>query len=208
MKNDDFLAAVGPEFIIPEWLFETEVPKPERIEFRKMKYKNEDQYGRNLLLFFGLFRFFLSSTLNFPHLKFIIRISDGCKKWVRQASLNDTSLESRPSTTNSVRSLYYEWIRRWLCLDPTPVILYKIYNIPYLIWTQVKRIPNRREEDYFDLYENEQFQPIPWYQKIFNFISQCLYFMTGPKFVVPLLGTVQQKRQAFWIQKFSAILSW
>ena len=58
MKNDDFLAAVGPEFIIPEWLFETEVPKPERIEFRKINYKNEDQYGRNFLLFFGLFRFF------------------------------------------------------------------------------------------------------------------------------------------------------
>ena len=50
MKNDEFLAAVGPEFIIPEWLFETEVPKPERIEFRKIKYKNEDQYRRNPII--------------------------------------------------------------------------------------------------------------------------------------------------------------
>ena len=50
MKNDEFLAAVGHEFIIPEWLFETEVPKPERIEFRKIKYKNEDQYRRNPII--------------------------------------------------------------------------------------------------------------------------------------------------------------
>ena len=28
------------------------------------------------------------------------------------------------------------------------------------------------------------------------FITRCLYFMTGPKFVVPILGIVQQKRNS------------
>ena len=57
----------------------------------------------------------------------------------------------------------------------------------------LERIPNRREQDYFYPYNNAEFAETPWYQQLFNFISQCLYFMTGPKFVVPILGIVQQK---------------
>ena len=65
----------------------------------------------------------------------------------------------------------------------------------------LKRIPNRRDQDYFNLYDNPQFQQIVWYQQVFNFISRCLYFMTGPKFVVPILGNVQEKVQLLklWI---------
>ena len=52
--------------------------------------------------------------------------------------------------------------------------------------------PKKSLENYF--YKNAEFQRIPWYQQLFNFISQCLYFMTGPKFVVPILGIVKQNR--------------
>ena len=58
------------------------------------------------------------------------------------------------------------------------------------------RIPNRREQDYFYSYKNSDFIETPWYQQLFNFISRCLYFMTGPKFVVPILGIVQQKENS------------
>ena len=60
----------------------------------------------------------------------------------------------------------------------------------------LERIPNRREQDYFYSYKNAEFAKIPWYQQLFNFLSQRLYFMTGPKFVVPILGIVQQKRNS------------
>ena len=36
----------------------------------------------------------------------------------------------------------------------------------------LKRIPNRRDQDYFNLYDNPQFQQIAWYQQVFNFISR------------------------------------
>ena len=54
-----------------------------------------------------------------------------------------------------------------------------------------KRIPNRKDSDYFDSYENLYWRPTPWYKRIFNFIYRFLYFITGPKFVVPILGFVQ-----------------
>ena len=53
-----------------------------------------------------------------------------------------------------------------------------------------ERIPNRRDQDYFYSYKNDEFKQILWYRQLFNFISRCLYFMTGPKFVVPILGIV------------------
>ena len=56
-----------------------------------------------------------------------------------------------------------------------------------------KRIQNRRDPDYFNLYENDDWRPSPWYQKLFHFIYRILYFMTGPKFVVSVLGIVQFK---------------
>ena len=59
-----------------------------------------------------------------------------------------------------------------------------------------ERIPNRRDEEYFYSYKNAEFAETPWYQQLFNFISRCLYFMTGPKFVVPILGIVQQKEKS------------
>ena len=67
----------------------------------------------------------------------------------------------------------------------------------------LERIPNRREQDYFYPYNNAEFAETPWYQQLFNFISQCLYFMTGPKFVVPILGIVQQKKNSRnWTKKY------
>ena len=64
------------------------------------------------------------------------------------------------------------------------------------------RIPNRKDSDYFDSYENCYWRPIPWYNRIFNFISRCLYFMTGPKCVIPIVGNVLDKVhflfQVFW----------
>ena len=63
----------------------------------------------------------------------------------------------------------------------------------FILMKTLERIPNRRDQDYFYLYENPQFQQIAWYQELFNFIFRCLYSMTGPKFVVPILGNVQEK---------------
>ena len=66
-----------------------------------------------------------------------------------------------------------------------------------------ERIPNRRDEDYFYLYEHAEFKPISWYRRLFSFISRCLYFITGPKFVVPILGMVQYIRKStFWKSKW------
>ena len=53
-----------------------------------------------------------------------------------------------------------------------------------------KRIPNRKGSDYFDSYENLNWRPTPWYKRILNFIYRFLYFITGPKFVIPILGNV------------------
>ena len=54
----------------------------------------------------------------------------------------------------------------------------------------LERIPNRKDSDYFDSYENLYWRPTPWYNQIFNWIYRFLYFITGPKFVVPILGFV------------------
>jgi len=61
----------------------------------------------------------------------------------------------------------------------------------YLYLKTNERIPNRKDSDYFDSYENLYWRPTPWYKRIFNFIYRFLYFITGPKFVVPILGFVQ-----------------
>ena len=69
--------------------------------------------------------------------------------------------------------------------------------------TTLERIPNRRDEEYFYSYKNADFTPIPWYKQLFNFISRCLYFMTGPKFVVPILGIVPDKENSrFRVKRF------
>ena len=56
--------------------------------------------------------------------------------------------------------------------------------------TQNERIPNHKDSDYFDLYENLDWKPTPWYKRILNFIYRFLYFITGPKFIVPISGMV------------------
>ena len=62
----------------------------------------------------------------------------------------------------------------------------------------LERIPNRRDEDYFHLYANAEFKQISWYRRLLNLISRCLYFITGPKFVVPILGMVQYTKKSFY----------
>ena len=52
------------------------------------------------------------------------------------------------------------------------------------------RFPNRKDSDYFSAYENLNWSPTPWYNRISHSIYQILYFTTGPKFVVPILGIV------------------
>ena len=56
--------------------------------------------------------------------------------------------------------------------------------------TPIERIPDRRDHDYFYCYKNLDWRPIPSYKRFLNFVAKCLYFMTGPKFVVPILGIV------------------
>ena len=57
-----------------------------------------------------------------------------------------------------------------------------------------QRIPNPKDPDYFYPYENPEWKPASLDNQIFNFIYRCLYFMTGPKFVVPTLGIVCPKK--------------
>ena len=70
----------------------------------------------------------------------------------------------------------------------------------------LRRIPNRRDRDYFYSYKNDEFQQITRCQRLFNFISRCFYFITGPKFVVPMLGIAQHihvpKSQGFIIPDY------
>ena len=40
----------------------------------------------------------------------------------------------------------------------------------------------------YSVYENPHWKPIPWHSKLLNSIYQCFFSMTGPKFLVPLLG--------------------
>ena len=60
-----------------------------------------------------------------------------------------------------------------------------------------ERIPHRKDSDYFYSYENLYWRPTPR----FYFVYRFLYFITGPKFVVPILGIVQEKVYFFksWI---------
>ena len=53
------------------------------------------------------------------------------------------------------------------------------------------RIPNRGDQDYFYSYKHADFMKIPLNQQFWNILSMCLYFITEPKFVVPILGFVR-----------------
>ena len=63
--------------------------------------------------------------------------------------------------------------------------------------TQIERIPNPKDSDYFDLYENLNWRPEPWYNRFFNFLRRFIYFITGPKFVLPILGFVIKRSKQY-----------
>ena len=67
-----------------------------------------------------------------------------------------------------------------------------------------ERIPNRKDSDYYDSYENLSWEPTPWYKKILNFMNQFLYFISGPKFVVLISGLVQEKRRSKKVSDYIA----
>ena len=52
----------------------------------------------------------------------------------------------------------------------------------------LKSILNHRDPDYFDLYDNPDWKPTTLYQEVITRISRCLYFLSGPKVMVPLIG--------------------
>ena len=75
-------------------------------------------------------------------------------------------------------------------------MLFDLLRPPLLIChlkTCNERIPNGKDSDYFDSYVNIYWRPTPWYNRFFNFIYRFLYFITGPKFIVPILGNVPVK---------------
>ena len=60
-----------------------------------------------------------------------------------------------------------------------------------LIQTPVERIPNPEDQDYFDLLASPYLEVIPRHRHLLNLIQRWLYSITGPHFVVPILGIVQ-----------------
>ena len=65
----------------------------------------------------------------------------------------------------------------------------------------LERIPNRQDSDNNNSYINLYWSPTPWHNLFFNFIYRFLYFITGPKFVLPILGDVHEKCRPFKIPK-------
>ena len=50
---------------------------------------------------------------------------------------------------------------------------------------------DRNEADsleYFDFYENPRWKPASLFQRFCRKISQLFYFLSGPNFIVPILG--------------------
>ena len=66
-------------------------------------------------------------------------------------------------------------------------------NYQCKIKTQTKRIPDRQDDDYFDFYENPDWKPLSTSQKNLNRIHRCFYAMTGPKFVLSVVGIVRNR---------------
>ena len=69
----------------------------------------------------------------------------------------------------------------------------KLYNVEAAVLhsacsNPILRIPNRRDQDYFDEYDNPSFEQIPLNQKVLAYMYRCLYFLSGPKFLVPFIG--------------------
>ena len=84
---------------------------------------------------------------------------------------------------------------------------FKIFEKPSyfsIFETFNERIPNvSQNSDYFDLYEILYVRQRPWYNRFFNFIYQFLYFITGPKFIISILGFVPYKVYLFKLWIFS-----
>ena len=55
------------------------------------------------------------------------------------------------------------------------------------------RIPNRRDRNYFDEYENPSYEQTPFYQTQLIRLHQCLYVLSGPNFLVPFIGKCSTK---------------
>ena len=66
-------------------------------------------------------------------------------------------------------------------------------NDKFKIATQGERIPDRKDDDYFDLYENPNWQPLSTSQKNLKKINRCVYALTSPQIVVSVLGIVREK---------------
>ena len=79
----------------------------------------------------------------------------------------------------------------WTCAKLSNLV--KILSL--ITWSE--RIPNRKDSDYFDLYENFIWKATPWYKRFFNFIYRFIYFIIGPKFIVPILGCVVKRSYSY-----------
>ena len=66
-------------------------------------------------------------------------------------------------------------------------------NFQFKIETQTERIPDRKDDDYFDLYENPNWQPLSTSQKSLKRINRCVYALTSPKIVLSVLGIVRER---------------
>lgn len=44
------------------------------------------------------------------------------------------------------------------------------------------------DSDDYDIYENPKWKPKTWYQRLLNQLFKILYCLTGPKFIVPIIG--------------------
>ena len=94
----------------------------------------------------------------------------------------------------------YLWLKKRIHSLQTITSRFKISKsqncwILFCRWFKILgRIPNRGDQDYFYSYKHSykhDFLKIPLYQQFWNIISRCLYFITEPKFVVPILGIVR-----------------
>ena len=53
---------------------------------------------------------------------------------------------------------------------------------------RISRTPNRLDRDYFDEYEYHSLDETPFYRKLLTGFNRCLYFLSGPNFLVPFIG--------------------
>ena len=71
-----------------------------------------------------------------------------------------------------------------------------------LSWNPRQRIPNHRDSDYFDLYENPYLEPRSSHQKLLTGLYQCIYATSGPKILVPSIWKCSNAIVAPWAGAF------